>query len=447
MTVIRPFKGVRPSKEAASSIAALPYDVYNRTEAKKVVEQNPLSFLKIDRAETQFPDDTDMYSQAVYEKARDTLQEMISDGLFVRDETNCYYLYALTLHGRTQTGLVGCASIDDYISGVIRKHENTREDKELDRIRHVDTLSAQTGPIFLAYRAVPELNQWIASVKEADTLYDFTSEDGIRHQVWKIAQPDIIEQISRIFSEIQHIYIADGHHRAASAVKTGLKRRAEYPDYTGEEEFNFFLSVLFPAEELRIYDYNRVVSGLNGYTPDTLFEEIRKKFSVSAVQLPESIQENVIAVNPESSPKNASDILDAESRSHWHPEHKGEIGLYINGSWYKLTASPTLYCQDPVEDLDVSILQNEILAPLLGIQNPKTDSRIQFIGGIRGLRELERLVDADTTGNTIAFAMYPTSMEELLAVADSGELMPPKSTWFEPKLRSGLFIHEFEENI
>lgn len=434
MTVIRPFKGVRPSEEAASSIAALPYDVYNRKEAKKAVEQNPLSFLKIDRAETQFPDDTDMYSQAVYEKARDTLQEMISDGLFVRDETNCYYLYALTLHGRTQTGLVCCASIDDYISGVIRKHENTREDKELDRIRHVDTLSAQTGPIFLAYREVPELSQLIASAKETDILYDFTSEDGIRHQVWKIAQPDIIEQISRIFSEIQHIYIADGHHRAASAVKTGLKRRAEYPGYTGEEEFNFFLSVLFPAEELRIYDYNRVVSGLNGYTPDTLLQKIRGNFSVSEVQLPEAIQENTIAVNQESS-------------SHWHPEHKGEIGLYINGLWYKLTASPTLYCQDPVEDLDVSILQNEILDPLLGIQDPKTDPRIQFIGGIRGLKELERLVDADTTGNTIAFAMYPTSMEELLAVADSGELMPPKSTWFEPKLRSGLFIHEFEKNI
>lgn len=420
MTVIRPFKGIRPAEEFASSIAALPYDVYNREEAKQAVEQNPLSFLKIDRAETQFPDDTDMYSREVYEKARTTLQEMISDGLFVRDETNCYYLYALTLHGRTQTGLVGCASIDDYIRGIIRKHENTREEKELDRIRHVDTLSAQTGPIFLAYRAVPELTELIASLKEKHALYDFTSEDGIRHQVWKIAQPDIIEQISRIFSEIQHIYIADGHHRAASAVKTGLKRRAEYPDYTGEEEFNYFLSVLFPAEELRIYDYNRVVTGLNGYSLETLLKEIKKKFTITEF----------------------SDEIHRKCR--WHPERKGEIGLYSGGTWYKLTAAPSLYCQDPVKDLDVSILQNEILEPLLGIQNPKTDSRIQFVGGIRGLEELERLVDADTTGNTAAFAMYPTSMEELLSVADSGQLMPPKSTWFEPKLRSGLFIHEFE---
>lgn len=420
MTVIRPFKGIRPAEEFASSIAALPYDVYNREEAKQAVEQNPLSFLKIDRAETQFPDDTDMYSREVYEKARTTLQEMISDGFFVRDETNCYYLYALTLHGRTQTGLVGCASIDDYIRGIIRKHENTREEKELDRIRHVDTLSAQTGPIFLAYRAVPELTELIASLKEKHALYDFTSEDGIRHQVWKIAQPDIIEQISRIFSEIQHIYIADGHHRAASAVKTGLKRRAEYPDYTGEEEFNYFLSVLFPAEELRIYDYNRVVTGLNGYSLETLLKEIKKKFTITEF----------------------SDEIHRKCR--WHPERKGEIGLYSGGTWYKLTAAPSLYCQDPVKDLDVSILQNEILEPLLGIQNPKTDSRIQFVGGIRGLEELERLVDADTTGNTAAFAMYPTSMEELLSVADSGQLMPPKSTWFEPKLRSGLFIHEFE---
>lgn len=410
MTIIRPFRSVRPAEAYAASIAALPYDVYTRKEAKEAVSKNPLSFLKIDRAETQFSDDTDMYSQEVYEKARDTLQEMTEDGYFIQDTADCYYLYALTLHGRTQTGLVCCASIDDYINGVIRRHENTREDKEQDRIRHVDVLNAQTGPIFLAYRAVPALDRLISSVKETTPLYDFTSEDTIRHQVWKIENRGEIAQITRIFQDIQHIYIADGHHRAASAVKTGLKRREEHPGYDGSEEFNYFLSVLFPAEELKIFDYNRVVYGLNGYTLDTLLDRIREKFQVTKLT------------------------------SAWHPTCKGEIGLYADETWYQLTASPTLYHNDPVDDLDVSVLQNEILAPLLGIRDEKTDPRIQFVGGIRGLSELERLVDA--AGDAVAFAMYPTSMDELLTVADAGRLMPPKSTWFEPKLRSGLFIHD-----
>ena len=411
MTIIRPFRGVRPTEDLASSVAALPYDVYNRTEAKAVVEQNPLSFLKIDRAETMFPDETDMYSQAVYEKARDTLAEMIADGTFIKDTQYCYYLYALTMDGRTQTGIVGCASIDDYLNGIIRKHENTREDKELDRIHHVDTLSAQTGPIFLAYRSVPELNQLVAQTREMPSLYDFTSDDGIRHQVWKIDDPSTIEQISRIFRNLSHIYIADGHHRAASAVKTGLKRRQEHPDYDGTEEFNYFLSVLFPAEELHIYDYNRVITGFNGHPFDELLSLIGEHFD---------IEENC-------SP---------------HPQKKGEISMYGNGKWYQLTAQPSLYTNDPVDSLDVSVLHNAILDPILGIKDEKTDSRIRFVGGIRGLEELVRLVDQEE--EAIAFAMYPTSMEELLTVADAGRLMPPKSTWFEPKLRSGLFIHEFE---
>ena len=413
MAVIRPFQGVRPAEGLASSIAALPYDVYDREEAREVVDKNPLSFLKIDRAETQFTPDTDMYSQPVYDRARDTLEEMIQDGSFVRDEDPCYYIYALTMNGRTQTGLVGCASIDDYMENRIKKHENTREDKELDRTRHVDTLSAQTGPIFLAYHARPELDTMIAAVKLTAPLYDFISEDSVRHQVWKISSTEDIIQIAHIFEGIDNIYIADGHHRAASAVKAGLKRRKEHPGFSGEEEFNYFLSVLFPAEELHIYDYNRVVADLNGYTFDDFLDLLRSGFDITDM---------------------GYEVC--------RPACKGEIGLYGNGRWYRLTANPHLFSEDPVNRLDVSVLQNVVLGPLLNIRDPKTDSRIRFVGGIRGLDVLAEAVDK--AGDGAAFAMYPTSMEELLAVADAGLLMPPKSTWFEPKLRSGFFIHQFE---
>ena len=413
MAAIRPFQGVRPAKELASSIAALPYDVYNREEARTAVANNPLSFLKIDRAETQFPKDIDMYSQTVYDKARTTLEEMIQNSSFIREESPCYYIYSLTMDGRTQTGLVGCASIDDYLENRIKKHENTREDKELDRTRHVDTLSAQTGPIFLAYHDSNELKMILDAVKMTAPLYDFITEDSVRHQVWKISSTENILKIAHIFSEIDNIYIADGHHRAASAVKAGLKRRHEHPDYTGEEEFNYFLSVLFPANELHIYDYNRIVSDLNGYTFDGFLDMVRSGFEVTEL---------------------GNEIC--------RPSCKGEIGLYGNGSWYRLETKPFLFSEDPVNGLDVSILQNVVLGPLLGIQDPKTDSRIQFVGGIRGLKTLADMVDQ--AGGGAAFAMYPTSMDELLSVADAGRLMPPKSTWFEPKLRSGLFIHQFE---
>ncbi|MCI9227004.1 MAG: DUF1015 domain-containing protein [Dorea sp.] len=430
MPILRPFEAVRPAEAKVSAIAALPYDVYDRREAKEIVEHNPLSFLKIDRAETQFPDGTDMYSQEIYERARQTLHEMIGDGSFVRDEKPCFYLYALTLDGRTQTGIVGCASVDDYLNGAIRRHENTKADKEKDRICHVDTMNAQTGPIFLAYRQQPKLKSITDAVKSSAPLYDFISEDGIRHQVWKIgadteegtaAQKEIV----KIFSEIGCVYIADGHHRAASAVKVGLKRREEHPGYDGTEEFNYFLSVLFPAEELKIFDYNRVVTGWNGYTFEGLLEKIGEKFHIEEC--------------PSSDGCHDRDVDVGEAKSKFSPRNKGEIAMYGNGKWYRLTVHTDVYTDDPVDDLDVSVLQNYILDPLLGVQDPKTDPRIQFVGGVRGLEELVRLADA--VPERIAFAMYPTSMEELLAVADSGRLMPPKSTWFEPKLRSGLFIH------
>lgn len=414
MATIRPFQSVRPAKELASSIAALPYDVYNREEARAVVLNNPSSFLKIDRAETQFSPDTDMYDQAVYDKAKNTLAQMIEDGAFIKDKEPCFYLYSLTMNGHTQTGLVGCASIDDYLENRIKKHENTREDKELDRIRHVDTLSAHTGPIFLAYHGNDELNQLIIAAKEKAPLYNFISDDEVRHEIWKINSKNEIDTISHIFENISNIYIADGHHRAASAVKAGLKRRNTYPDYKGNEEFNFFLSVLFPAEELNIYDYNRVVADLNGYTFETFLDHLRSGFEITRI---------------------GNEVC--------RPSCKGEFGLYGNGCWYLLKAKPFLFSDDPVDRLDVSVLQNVVLGPLLGIQDPKTDTRIEFVGGIRGLNALSDAVDFNGSG--AAFAMYPTSMDELLGVADADLLMPPKSTWFEPKLRSGLFIHQFEK--
>lgn len=411
MSTVRPFKGIRPRHDLASSIAALPYDVYNTEEARKAVQSNPLSFLKIDRAETLFPEGINIYSQEVYLKARDTLNRMIENGEFVQDEEPCFYIYALTMNGRTQTGLVGCASIDDYINNVILKHENTLEAKEADRIRHVDTCSAQTGPIFLAYRPCDELREIIHSVCESEPIYDFTADDSIRHQAWKIDKPVIIEKISWLFQNISNLYIADGHHRAASAVKVGLKRRAEDPDFSGNEEYNYFLSVLFPADELQIYDYNRVVTSRNGCTFKDFPDMIKNGFEISG---------------PEESP--------------CQPSVKGEFGLCWAGHWYRMKARHSVFTGDPVRDLDVSVLQEHILEPIFGITDPKKDPRIRFIGGIRGLETLEQITKE--TGS-VAFAMYPTSMDELLSVADAGRLMPPKSTWFEPKLRSGLFIHRF----
>ena len=410
MAVIRPFECVRPGERVADRVAALPYDVYNRQEACEVVKKEPLSFLKIDRAETQFDASVDTYAPQVYQKAKELLEKAIADGTFITDTDRCYYIYELTMNGRSQTGIVGCASIDDYQNNVIKKHENTRADKELDRITHVDTCSAQTGPIFLAYRANQVIDKEVDRVKQSPSIYNFVSDDGIRHQVWKIADKAAVENIKNAFEKIDSIYIADGHHRAASAVKVGLKRRKNNPDYTGEEEFNYFLSVLFPDEQLMILPYNRVVKDLNGYTKEQFMEKIAQNFDIT------------------------------ESDGQVMPDNKGTFGMYITGKWYRLTAKKEILSEDPVDGLDVAILQNNLLEPVLGIHDPKTDSRIDFVGGIRGLDELEKRCNEDCV---LAFSMYPTSIKELFDVADAGKLMPPKSTWFEPKLRSGLFIHRF----
>lgn len=412
MADIRPFFCIRPSREKAEKIAALPYDVYSRAEAKQAVAGNPDSFLNIDRAETQFSDDTDIYDEKVYQKAHDMLWEKVADGSFIRDEKPCYYVYELTMNKRTQTGIAACASIDDYQNQIIKKHENTRPEKEADRIRHVDVCNAQTGPIFLAYRSDKAIDQIVSEVKKQEPLYDFVSEDGIRHRVFAMDEGSQIQAVQGAFAAMKEIYIADGHHRAASAVKVGLKRRQEHPGYTGREEFNYFLSVLFPDDQLMIMDYNRVVKDLGGLSKEAFLAKTEEIF----------------------------DVRKAAGKDP-RPQKKGDFSMYLDGEWYLCTVKPKDIPKDPVGSLDVSLLQELLLEPVLGIRDPKTDKRIDFVGGIRGLKELERRVAEDCKA---AFAMYPTDISELFAVADAGLLMPPKSTWFEPKLRSGLFIHELD---
>ena len=409
MSFIKPFKCIRPAAEVAHKVAALPYDVYNRSEACEVVKDNPLSFLNIDRAETQFDASVDTYADCVYDKARDLLNKAIEEGVFEEDADEAYYIYELVMDGRAQTGIVACASIDDYLNNRIKKHEKTRADKEQDRINHVDRTGAQTGPIFLAYRANEVINEVIARTKENAPLYDFVSDDGITHSVWKISDKTDVNSVFEAFGTINSIYIADGHHRAASAVKVGLKRREEHPDYDGSEEFNTFLSVLFADEQLMIMPYNRVVKDLNGLSVEEFLEAVSKYF-----------------------------VVEKCGKKAFYPEDKGSFGMFLEDEWYLLTAKESITSDDPVDGLDVAILQDYLLTPILGIGDPRIDKRIDFIGGIRGLGELERRVSEDMT---IAFSMYPTSIHELFDVADADMLMPPKSTWFEPKLRSGLFIH------
>ena len=412
MAIVKPFCAIRPSREKAGEIAALPYDVYNRQEACEAVRKNPQSFLKIDRAETLLGDGVDTYAPEIYQKAHDVLWEMVRDGSFIKEEKPCYYIYELTMDGRVQTGIAACASIDDYEQGIIKKHENTRAEKEADRIRHVDACNAQTGPIFLAYRADAAINSIVDAAKQQAPLYDFVSEDGIRHRVWMISGQEQIAGMEAAFARIGEIYIADGHHRAASAVRVGQERRKAHPGYTGQEEFNYFLSVLFPDEQLMIMDYNRAVKDLNGLTEEAFLSKVAEIFEVGEAE--------------------ACPIK---------PDKKGVFTMCLQGRWYRCAIKPEDRSGDPVKGLDVSILQEKLLAPVLQIKDPKTDSRIDFIGGIRGLGELEQRCRRDCA---VAFAMYPTSIHELFAVADAGMLMPPKSTWFEPKLRSGIFIHALD---
>lgn len=414
MAVFKPFKAVRPLPEYAQMVAALPYDVMNSKEAAEMVRGNPLSFLHVDKAEIDLPDGTDIYSEKVYLKARENLKALEKNGICKQDPAPCFYVYRQVMNGRSQTGIVGCASIDDYINGIIKKHEFTRADKEADRIRHVDYCDANTGPIFLTYRSNDTVSNIVSTWKTSrKPVYDFVTEDGIGNTVWVIDDEETNSLLAKVFSETDYLYIADGHHRCASAVKVGLKRREQHPDFDGSEEFNFFLAVCFPAEELEIMDYNRVMKDLGGKTKDEFITSMSEKFTIEKV-----------------------------GKEAYKPTERHTFGMLLDEQWYKLTAKEGTYPEnDPVGSLDVSILQNNCITPVFGIEDPRTDKRIDFIGGIRGLGELEKRCREDMV---VAFSMYPTSLEELMAIADAGEVMPPKSTWFEPKLLSGLFIHKLK---
>lgn len=412
MAVLHPFKGYRPTKELCAAIAALPYDVMSSAEAREMVEGDPYSFLHVDRAEVDLPLGTDMYSPEVYRKAADNLNGMIERGIYIQDKKPVLYVYRLTMDGRSQTGLVGCSSVDEYLNNKIKKHELTRADKEQDRINHVAACNANTGPIFLTYRGRADIDKIIASVTEGIPEYDFVSEDGVEHTVWVIDDDNTVNTLVELFKNIESLYIADGHHRNASAVKVALKKREAAAGFGGEEEFNFYLSVLFPEDQLHIMDYNRLVKDLNGMSEGEFLSSLAEKFDIE--------------------PCNAA----------VKPNAAHTFGMYLGGKWYLLKAKDCIIKDDAVDGLDVSILQNEVLLPLLGIGDARTDKRIDFVGGIRGIEELERRVDSGEM--YLAFSMYPTSMEELLRVADEGKIMPPKSTWFEPKLRSGIFIHKLD---
>lgn len=412
MAVFRAFKAYRPEKSKQALIPALPYDVMNSDEARELVKDNPYSFLHIDKAEIDLPLGTDLYDDSVYAKANENLQNLIATGALIQDDKPCLYIYKQVMNGRAQVGIVGCASIDDYKNNIIKKHEHTLAAKEADRIRHVDTCNANTGPIFLTYRKNEKIsaitNSWMS---EHAAEYDFVA-DGVSQTVWVIDDSKTVEELSSLFGNVPAMYIADGHHRCASAVRVGEMRRKENPDYNGNEEFNYFLAVAFADKDLEIMDYNRVVKDLNGYSVDEFLSKLDKSFEYKKVD------------------------------GRYKPTEKYTFGMLIKDQWYELRAKKEAVNENsPVDRLDVSVLQNELLAPVLNIKNPKTDERIDFIGGIRGLEELERRTGSDMT---LAFAMHPTTVDDLIDIADASLIMPPKSTWFEPKLLSGLFIHSLD---
>lgn len=413
MAVIRPFKALRPIPTLVDKVAALPYDVMSSAEAREMVQGNPYSFLHVDKAEIDLEPGIDLYDERVYAKARSNLDQMTVEGVFMQDQSPCLYIYRQKRGHRTQTGLVACLSIDDYVHNVIKKHELTRADKEQDRIRHVDSCDAQTGPIFITYRRQEEISSIIQAWSvNHPTLYDFVSEDGIAHSIWIIDDFQVMERLQSLFAAIGALYIADGHHRSASAVQVGMQRRAENPRYSGDEEYNYFLAVLFPDQDLYIMDYNRLIRDLNNHSRDQFLHLLEENFEVQLYS----------------------------GEGPYQPQAPKSYGMFLEEVWYILKARPGSYdAADPVARLDVSILQNNLLGPVLGITNPRTDKRIDFVGGARGLGELEDRVKSDMK---VAFAMYPTTIDDLIAIADADQIMPPKSTWFEPKLRSGIFIHK-----
>ena len=412
MATIKPFRGFRPSAHA-DKIACPPYDVINSAEARQMAQGNPYSFLHVDKPGIDLPEDVSLYAQEVYQKAKDNLEHFLQTGILKQDEKPCFYLYAQTMDGRTQYGLVAVASCEEYDKGIVRKHELTRKDKEDDRTRHVAALSATTGPVFLTYPARAEIDEKLAQIASEFPVYDFTAPDGIKHMFWVIDDLQDIRFLQNAFAQIPTLYIADGHHRSAAAANVARRRKAHNPKHTGQENYNFFLSVIFPANQLYVMDYNRLVKDLNGLSSAEFLGKIAENFDVA-----ETGKEK--------------------------PQKRNEFGMYLDGKWYTLTAKKGSFDdRDPVAALDVSILQENLLGPVLGIGDPRTDKRIDFVGGIRGIGELKKRVDSGKW--KVAFSMYPTSMEELMKVADAHKIMPPKSTWFEPKLRSGLVIYKYED--
>lgn len=411
MATVRPFKAIRPAEGYADKVASLPYDVMNRKEAAEMAAGNPYSFLHICRSEIDLPDQENPYDQCVYEKAKSNIADYLEKGVFIQDDAPAFYIYRQVMEGRVQTGIVGTVAVDEYLNNTIKKHEFTRVEKEIDRINHFDICNANTEPVFLTYRDDKRIRVlvegWAAS---KEPVYDITTTDGIQHTLWVVDDPQAIENIAGLFGEVPALYIADGHHRSASACKVGLKRREENPDYTGEEEFNFFMAVVFPDEDLHIFDYNRVVKDLNGNTE----EEFLNKVEAAGFEI-------------------------EKKGAMYRPEAKHTFGMFLNDCWYKITAKEAIIPDHVIDSLDVAILQNNLLNPILGIEDPRTDKRIDFVGGIRGLEELEKRCHEDMT---VAFAVHPVEIADLLRVSDNDMVMPPKSTWFEPKLGSGLFVHQ-----
>ena len=410
MAFIKPFKGVRPTKELAEKVAALPYDVMNTEEARQMAAGNEVSFLHISRPEIDLPGETNIHSDEVYAKGHENLAGFLARGVLVQDESERYYVYRQKMRGLTQTGLVVCAGVDDYQKGAIKKHELTRADKEEDRVRHIDVLNANDEPVFYTYKNDPVISQTVERIASAAPLYDFTTDDGVSHALWSVGEQADIDTLTARFAAIPTLYVADGHHRSAAASRVRDLRKGANPQHDGREEYNFFLTVIFPDNEMTIMPYNRVVKDLCGRSVAEFMARVAEQFEVTPVG------------------------------SALSPGRRHQFGMYLAGTWYELVARDGSFAAgDAVASMDVSILQDNLLSPVLGVRNPRTDQRIHFVGGIRGVGELERVVDSGEY--QVAFSLFPTSIGELMALADEDKIMPPKSTWFEPKLRSGLFVH------
>lgn len=412
MATFRPFRALRPLPELAKDLACRPYDVLNSQEARKEASGNPISFLRVVKPEIDLPDGTDQYDESVYQKGLANLKSLRIEGKLIQDDRPSYYIYRLTMEGRRQVGIVGCCDYQEYYDGRIKKHELTRTEKENDRVRHVETQNANAEPVFFSYRGRSEINAIIGEIVSSDPVYDFTADDGIRHELWIVCEDTHKSNVQRQFEKVPDLYVADGHHRTAAAARVGQKKKESNPEHSGSEEYNFFMAVLFADDQLKIYDYNRVVRDLDGKTPDQFLRLLEAGFEVSK--------------------------LDKEK----HPSEKGVFSMYLDGAWYELKAKIPVLSGNPKDRLDVTYLSDHVLGPLLNIRDLRKDTRIDFVGGIRGLSELKNRVDSGEM--MAAFALFPVSMEELIAIADAGEIMPPKTTWFEPKLRSGLFVHDLE---